>query len=214
MDKQLLVELKLYIERNKVENIIRDTDVACNYIMPLKSAVRLDKAHQEEALSKSKEADDSTWLEQFRKKSVAKVDEKRSIYSEDFLKEEDELEDYINKEKSKETFSTKLLKYIDRSELSDAEIYKKAGIDRRHFSKIRCDKYYQPKKVTAIALCMALQLSIEETTELLQIAGYSLSNSDTGDLVVKFCIEKGIYNLIEVNEALNYFGQKLLGVVG
>ena len=214
MDKQLLVELKLYIERNKVENIIRDTDVACNYIMPLKSAVRLDKAHQEEALSKSKEADDSTWLEQFRKKSVAKVDEKRSIYSEDFLKEEDELEDYINKKKSKETFSTKLLKYIDRSELSDAEIYKKAGIDRRHFSKIRCDKYYQPKKVTAIALCMALQLSIEETTELLQIAGYSLSNSDTGDLVVKFCIEKGIYNLIEVNEALNYFGQKLLGVVG
>ena len=46
------------------------------------------------------------------------------------------------------------------------------------------------------------------------MAGYSLSNSDTGDLVVKFCIERKIYDLIEVNEALDYFGQKLLGVVG
>ena len=91
--------------------------------------------------------------------------------------------------------------------------YKRAGIDRRHFSKIRCDRYYQPKKPTAIALCLALELNLEETMELLGMAGYSLSSSDTGDLVVKFCIERGIYDLIEVNTALNYFGQKLLGGV-
>ena len=48
---------------------------------------------------------------------------------------------------------------------------------------------------------------------MLELAGYSLSNSDTGDLVIKFCIEKEIYDLIDVNEALDYFGQKGIGVV-
>ncbi|TAH65188.1 MAG: hypothetical protein EWM47_11450, partial [Anaerolineaceae bacterium] len=213
MEKQLLFELKLYIEKHKSEDIIKDTDYIYDNIMPMKSAVRMDKAYYEEALPKDKKPDDNTWLERFRKKSVPKVKERdEDIYSRNIISEEEELEDYINKEKSNETFTSKLLQYIDRSELSDADIYKKAGIDRRHFSKIRCDKHYQPKKATAIALCMALQLTIEETVDLLGMAGYSLSSSDTGDLVVKFCIERKIYDLIEVNEALDYFGQKLLGV--
>lgn len=215
MKKELLRELELYIEKHiKDDMIIKETDLMCDYIMSMKSSVRIDKVHQDEALSKGKRQDDNAWLEQFRKKSSAELEKPEDLsYSGSLISDDEELEDYINKKKNKETFSTKLLKYIDRSKLSDAEIYKKAGIDRRHFSKIRCDKYYQPKKATAIALCMALKLNIEETEELLGMAGYFLSSSDTGDLVVKFCIERGIYDLIEVNEALDYFGQKLLGVV-
>jgi hypothetical protein len=215
MKKQLIRELELYLEKHlKDDIIIKETD-SMDYIMPMRSAYRIDKALIDEALPADKRQDDSKWLENFRKKSVAKVEEgENELYSESFASDEEELEDYINKEKSNETFTTKLLLYIDRSKLSDAEIYKKAGIDRRHFSKIRSDKHYQPKKATAIALCMALKLNLEETVELLGLAGYSLSNSDTGDLVVKFCIERGIYDLIEINEALDYFGQKLLGVVG
>ena len=70
------------------------------------------------------------------------------------------------------------------------------------------------KKATAVALCLALKLELGQVDELLELAGYSLSLSDTGDLVVKFCIEKGIFDLVNVNEALDYFGVKGLGVVG
>lgn len=216
MDKQLLLELKKYIDINRIDDVfIREADINYSYIMPMKGSMKIDISHQKETLSEAVIPDDDTWLEQFRKKPDAKINKKEDeSYSKSLISEDEGLEDYISKEKSEETFSTKLLHYIDGSGLSDAVIYKRAGIDRRHFSKIRCDKHYQPKKATAIALCMALQLTIDETAEMLQMAGYSLSYSDTGDLVVKFCIEKRIYNLIEVNEALDYFGQKLLGVVG
>ncbi|MDD4112106.1 MAG: XRE family transcriptional regulator [Herbinix sp.] len=215
MNIQLLRELKLYIEKHINDDIIIKETETMDYIMPMRSAFRIDTAHKDEALSNDKKKDDGKWLEQFRRKSIPKVKERQDTsYSRSLIHEEEGLEDYINKEKSNETFSTKLLLYIDRSKLSDSYIYKKAGIDRRHFSKIRCDIYYQPKKATAIALCMALKLNLEETVELLGMAGYSLSSSDTGDLVIKFCIEREIYDLTEVNEALDYFGQKLLGVVG
>jgi hypothetical protein len=54
-------------------------------------------------------------------------------------------------------------------------------------------------------------LEIEQVEELLKLAGYSLSNSDTGDLIVKFCIEKRMYDLMDVNYALEYFGVRALG---
>lgn len=105
-----------------------------------------------------------------------------------------------------------LMNYIDGTGLPDVEIYKRAGIDRRHFSKIRCDKDYRPKKYTVLALCLALRLDVEKASKLLASAGHSLSDSYTADLVVKFCIKKGIYDLIEVNEVLNYFGVKAIGM--
>lgn len=124
------------------------------------------------------------------------------------------IEDYIKRNKNDETFSTLLLKHIDRLGVSDADIYKAAGIDRRHFSKIRNNRDYRPKKQTALSLCLALKLDKQQTDELLELAGYSLSTSETADLIIMFCIEKGIYDLMDVNEALDYFGQKALGVTG
>lgn len=131
-------------------------------------------------------------------------------FSKAVMMEEVTLEEYIRNSKNEDTFSTKLLKFIDATGLPDSEIYKRAGIDRRHFSKIRCDKEYRPKKATAVALCFALKLPKGQAEELLKLAGYSLSNSATSDLVVRFCLENEIYDLLEVNQALDYFGQKIL----
>jgi hypothetical protein len=124
-----------------------------------------------------------------------------------------EIEDFI-KHKRKPTFNQTLFSYIDKTGGSDSDIYKKAGIDRRHFSKIRSNPNYRIGKNTAIALAIALELSENDTANLLSSAGYSLSDSETFDLVIKFCLEKKIYNCDDVNQALNYFSLKpLFGVM-
>jgi len=107
-----------------------------------------------------------------------------------------------------------LFSFIDKKGVSDPDIYKKAGIDRRHFSKIRSNPDYRPGKNTVIALALALELNKKETDKLLSSAGYSLSDSDTFDLVIQFCVEKKIYDIHDVNQALDYFSLKpLIGVL-
>lgn len=121
--------------------------------------------------------------------------------------ESDELMDYVSN-RQEPTFQQLLFQLIDQKAASDAVIYKKAGIDRRHFSKIRSNPDYKIGKNTAIALCMALELSLEEANKLLQAAGFTLSNSHTSDLVIQFCLQQQIYNLQDVNEALDHLNAK------
>lgn len=123
--------------------------------------------------------------------------------------QQNELEDFI-KNNRKPTLNQVLFSFIDKIGASDSEIYKKAGIDRRHFSKIRSNPNYRPGKNTTIALALALELNINDTEALLSSAGYSLSDSDTCDLIVQFCLEKKIYDIYLVNQALDYFSQKPL----
>ncbi|MUV36467.1 hypothetical protein JNUCC1_00269 [Lentibacillus sp. JNUCC-1] len=86
-----------------------------------------------------------------------------------------------------------LFQYIDEKGESDSAIYQRAGIDHRHFSKIRSNVDYHPKKNTVIALALALELDQAEAEELLEAAGYALSGNNTGDLVIQFCLEQKIY---------------------
>lgn len=123
-----------------------------------------------------------------------------------------EIESFIA-EKRKPTLQKVLFGFIDKKGCKDSEIYKKAGIDRRLFSKIRSNPEYRPGKNTVTALAMALELNKKETDKLLGSAGYSLSDSETSDLVIQFCIERKIYEIEQVNYALDYFSQKPLSGV-
>lgn len=104
------------------------------------------------------------------------------------------------------SFHERLFILIDRSGKKDSQIYKKARIDRRLFSKIRSIENYIPSKKTVIALCLGLELNKEESDALLASAGYSLSHAEDYDLVISFCIHKKIYDFYDINEILHHFG--------
>lgn len=120
-----------------------------------------------------------------------------------------ELDDFVQSNR-KPSFSQLLFRFIDNEGVRDAELYKKAGLDRKHFSKIRSNPNYRSGKNTVIVLAFALQLDRAESEQLLGSAGYYLSESDTFDLIIQYFIEKKIYDIHEVNAALDYYNLKTL----
>ena len=110
-----------------------------------------------------------------------------------------------------ESFAQMMLRKIDEKHMTDAQCYKKANIDRRLFNKIKNNPAYRPGKQTALALAIALELSLKETEELLKKAGFALSHSSKSDIVVEYCILNGNYDIIEINEVLFQLDLQPLG---
>lgn len=110
-----------------------------------------------------------------------------------------------------DTFHEKLFQYIDNSGMSDVEVYKRAGLDRKLFSKIRSNPTYHPGKNTVLALAIAMELNINETSDLLARAEYAFSPSNKGDLIIKFFIEHKVYDMMAINFMLDEYGQPVLG---
>lgn len=110
-----------------------------------------------------------------------------------------------------ETFSQRLLRMIDERGLKDSEVYTKAYVDRRHFSKIRKDVNYAPNKKTVLAFTIALELSLDEAKDLLRSAGFALSRSSKTDIIVAYFLQNKIYDMFEINDVLYAYGQPVFG---
>ena len=110
-----------------------------------------------------------------------------------------------------DTWQESLLKIIDDKGYTDTEVYKRANIDRKLFSKIRSNPTYQPKKITAVAFALALKLSLDDTKDFIGRAGYAFSPSSIFDLIIEYFIEQEVYDTYTINLALFDHNQPLLG---
>ena len=117
------------------------------------------------------------------------------------------IDDLMNQ--MEETFSQRLLRMISERGMTDSEAYTKAYVDRRHFSKIRNDDYYSPNKKTVLAFSIALELTLDEAKDLLACAGFALSRSSKVDIIVAYFLQNKIYDMFEINEILDAYGQPI-----
>lgn len=110
-------------------------------------------------------------------------------------------------------FAETLFGYIDKKGISDVEAYKRSNVDKKTFSKIKCNKSYRPGKITAVSFAVGLRLSLAETAHLLSTVGLCLSRSSVFDVIIEYFITTGNYeSIFDVNEVLYQFDQPLLGV--
>ncbi|MBU1144207.1 MAG: macro domain-containing protein [Firmicutes bacterium] len=110
-----------------------------------------------------------------------------------------------------DTWQEALFQYIDAKGLKETDVYKKANIDRKHFSKIRSNSLYHPSKPTAVAFAIALNLEIDDTIDFVGKAGYHLSQAIRFDVIIRYYIEQKNYDIFLINNTLFDFDQELLG---
>ncbi|MBU5447799.1 hypothetical protein [Blautia sp. MSJ-36] len=161
-----------------------------------------EKALQEQQIQESSQIEESA-PEEFDVSTMQKTKIKKGMSSTMSVNRNiDNLMDQLE-----ETFSQRLLRMIDERGMTDSEAYTKAYVDRRHFSKIRKDVNYAPNKKTVLAFTIALELSLDEAKDLLASAGFALSRSSKTDIIVAYFLQNKIYDMFEINDVLDAYGQ-------
>ena len=105
-----------------------------------------------------------------------------------------------------DTFSQYLMFLIENKNMKNADVYKRAIVDKKVFSKIKNDINYHPQKQTALCLCVGAKLNLDESKDLLARAGYALSPCDKTDIIFSYFIENEIYDMIELDIQLEEHG--------
>ena len=125
--------------------------------------------------------------------------------------DEPQLRSYIVQTRRKESFNESVLSSMQEQRLTPKEFYTRAGFDRKLFSALKNGgPAYQPSRNTAIRCCFALQLPLYRAEELLKLAGFALSDRTTSDLLIRYCLENGIWDLVDVDTLMDAFGQEIL----
>ncbi len=110
------------------------------------------------------------------------------------------------------TFMELVFSFADAKGISDTAVQKRANLDRKAFSKLKCGTTKKPSKSTALALAITLELNLDDTRDLLSRAGFALSPCSKQDIIVRYFIEREIYDIYAVNVALFEHGEGLLGM--
>ena len=198
-DKKLIDEVGKYID--KYYESVKD-DIKMDKITKIRKKRAEEKALQEEPVKESSLSEDAL-PEEFDVSTMQKTKIQKGMSS--TMSVNRNIDNLINQ--LEETFSQRLLRMIDEHGLTDSEAYTKAYVDRRHFSKIRKDVNYVPNKKTVLAFTIALELSLDEAKDLLASAGFALSRSSKTDIIVAYFLQNKIYDMFEINEVLDAYGQ-------
>lgn len=140
------------------------------------------------------------------KSNVLHSNSSKTLSTEEALKEIMSDKMYEN-----ETFSEMLLRKISEKGMTYPECYHKANVDKKLFHKIKANKYYKPSKETVLAFAIALELPLYEMRIMLMKAGFALSNTNKFDIIIKYFVEHGKYNIFDINSALFAFEQNTIG---
>jgi len=209
--KELLESVGKYIDKYYVpgrEDIVMDKEMKSIFdrITNFRNKKAESKASDdiEEPDAEDYEIDESA-VEQFDLSSMQKVKVTSGMAA--ALPTNRKIDDLMGQ--MEETFSQRLLRMIDERGMTDSEAYNKAYVDRRHFSKIRNDVNYAPSKKVVLAFSIALELSMDEAKDLLNCAGFALSRSSKTDIIVAYCLQNHIYDMFEINDLLDAYGQQL-----
>ena len=105
-------------------------------------------------------------------------------------------------------FSVKVFELADQKGIKYSKLY---GANERYFSKqvisaMQKNSNYHPAKFVAVTICIVLELDLDETLDLLERAGYTLSRSRKADVVIRACIENGIRDYEKIDKKLEENG--------
>lgn len=207
---KLFSGIKSYLEEDEVlfAGLALESDVIADFDNSLPNMSRIleyeDRAHNEEDSSRN----ETRSKRRIFGNRIGQVEEFHADLMPNYAPSKS-LADRI--EHLDKTFQEYLFMLIDRRGLTDPEVYKKANLDRKLFSKIRSNIDYAPSKRTAVALAIGLELSLDETKDLLMKAGYALSPSSKFDKIIEYCIEQREYDVHTINTYLFEFDQPTLG---